>query len=144
MGPYLHVRTLLALALVASAGCRSSEARRFEAEVAGLGQHIDALRDAPNAAKRPLLAALDGAACESSDACELKTVCVSAYTRHLDALGAKDRVRALLAEPDGGSGAALAAAAELARAERDLDLSQTQTERCASLQADLRRRSKAR
>jgi len=138
-----RLRTLLGFALACAPGCRSSEARRFEADVAGLGRRIDALRDAPNAAKRPLLAALDGAACEHPDACELKTMCVSAYTRHLDALAANDRVKTMLAEPDGGANAALAAAAELARAERDLELARSQTERCATLQGELRRRSQA-
>jgi hypothetical protein len=124
-------------------GCRSSEARRREAEAAALAHVIDALRDAPNPGKSAALDRLRNTACEDPEVCGLKTACVAAYERHLSALGASDQARALLAQPDGGTQAALAAAAELNRAESELEQAHTLADSCASAQGQLTRKLKA-
>lgn len=136
--------TWFALLLSALNGCRSGEQRRLEAEVASLGQRIDALRAVPNEEKAAYLTALRGAACESKVACELKSLCVDAYTRHLAALDGVSKARALMSAPDGGRTAALAAAAELAGADLALAEAATLSERCAARQGELRRRTRAR
>lgn len=134
----------LALAFMLTAGCRSGASRQLEAEALGLGRHIDALRNAPNDAKLALLDALRGASCQSAEACALRELCVDAYTRHIEALNASSRARALLAEPDGGTGASIAAAQQIARAELELERGSALASRCASAQGELLRQARAR
>lgn len=133
----------LAAALLATAGgCRSPEARALEAESSRLGRAIDALRDAPNDAKLPLVRALEAEPCSHPDACGLKALCVRAYRLHVDGLAASERARALLAEPDGGDVAALAAAGALREAEDALARASTLTNDCTARQGELRRRAR--
>jgi hypothetical protein len=127
-----------------TAGCRSSESRQLEAEALGLGRHIDALRNAANDDKPALLSALRTAPCQSGQACALRQLCVDAYTHHVEALNASSRARALLAEPDGGTGASIAAAQQLARAELELERGSALASRCASAQGELLRQARAR
>ncbi|MFZ5891659.1 MAG: hypothetical protein ACOY0T_11450 [Myxococcota bacterium] len=135
----------LGAALVGSLlGCRSSEARAREAEFARLGQAIDALRNAPNEAKAPLIAALDNAECRDAKACELKQTCVSAYRQLDSARSATAHAKDLLAQPDGGASAAVAAALEVNRAQTELASARELTERCATDQGRLLRESRAR
>jgi hypothetical protein len=134
----------IAIGLVLLAGCRSSEARRLEAEVAGLAQAIDALRNAPNEGKTALLAALSEKACHSPEACALKAGCVAAYEKHLSAIAASERARALLGDKDGGTREVIAAATELNRAEQELGEAHTLTEQCSSKQGELLRKVRAR
>ncbi|MDQ2647191.1 MAG: hypothetical protein M3020_25530, partial [Myxococcota bacterium] len=79
----IRVLVLSALALF---GCRSQEARALEAEAARIGRAVDALRDAPNEAKAPLLGALEAEACDDSETCGLKALCSRAYSRHVEGL----------------------------------------------------------
>jgi hypothetical protein len=134
-------RTRLCALLLASlpAACRSQEARALEAEIARLGRAIDELRDAPNAAKAPRLRALDSEPCSQPLACELKSLCVRAYTRHLVSLDSSERARNLLAQPDGGTEAALAAASALNQAEAQQAEAAGLTHACAARQGELRR-----
>ena len=134
----------LALGFGLLAGCRSSEARRLEAEVAGVARAIDSLRNAPNEGKSALLAALRGKPCQASEACQLKASCVAAYERHLSALAASERARTLLADKDGGTREVIEAATELNRAERELAEAHAQTEQCSSNEGELLRRVRAR
>ena len=134
----------LALGLALLTGCRSSEARQLEAEVAGLAQAIDALRNAPNDGKKALLAALSAKACQSPEACQLKADCVAAYERHLSAIAGSERARALLGDKDGGTREVIAAATELNRAEQELAEAHTLTEQCSSKQGELLRKVRAR
>lgn len=129
---------LLALALL---GCRSQEARALEAEAARIGRAVDALRDAPNEAKSPLLAALEGEACNDPETCGLKALCSRAYSRHVEGLEKSARVKALLA-PDAGTGPAREAVALLREAEDALAEAAKLTEECAAKQGELRRRLK--
>jgi len=130
--------------LFALISCRSEAARRLEGESEALGRRIDAVRNAPNEAKPELLRALAAAACESAEACALRQLCVSAYTRHLAALEGSARARRLLAIPDGGTRASIDAARALAEADLALAESRQQSERCAAEQGALRRRARER
>jgi hypothetical protein len=132
---------VLAFAVVCAA-CRTQQSRALEAESARLGRAIDALRDAPNPAKAPLLRALESEPCEQAAACELKALCVRAYTRHVDSLVASERARTLLATPGGGSEATLAAASAVNQAEAALVEAQKLTGDCTAAQGALRRKSK--
>lgn len=138
----VHPLALLGVALLP--GCRSSEARQLEAEVAGLAQAIDALRNAPNEGKTALLAALSEKVCHRPEACELKAGCVAAYEKHLGAIAASERARALLGDKDGGTREVIAAASELNRAEQELAEAHTLTEQCSSKQGELLRKVRAR
>ena len=133
-------RTLLVAAL-ALLGCRSQEARALEAEAARIGRAVDALRDAPNEAKSPLLAALEAEACDDPETCGLKALCSRAYSRHVEGVEKSARVKALLA-PDAGTEAARAAVALLREAESALAEAAKLTEECAAKQGELRRRLK--
>jgi len=136
--------SLCAFACVASFGCRSSEARRLEAEVAALSHAIDNLRNAPNDGKATLLEALEKVTCERPEACQLKQSCVAAYQRHRAGLEASERARALLADKEGGTGAVISAASELNRAQIELEHARTMTDRCSADQGALLRKVRAR
>jgi len=129
---------LVCLALCAA--CRSQESRALEAESARVGRSIDEVRNAPNAGKAPLLRALEAEACEHPAVCEMKSLCVRAYSRHVESLEASARAKSLLATPDGGSDAALAAASAVNQAEAALGEAQRLTEACAAGQGELRRK----
>ncbi len=133
-------RFLLAAAL-ALFGCRSQEARAVEAEAARISRAVDALRDAPNEAKSPLLRALDAESCDHPETCGLKALCSRAYSRHVEGLDKSARVKALLA-PDAGADQAQAAAALLSEAEAALGEARRLTEDCAAKQGELRRKLK--
>ncbi len=134
----IRVLVLSALALF---GCRSQEARALEAEAARIGRAVDALRDAPNEAKAPLLGVLEAEACDNSETCGLKALCSRAYSRHVEGLDKSARVKAMLA-PDAGTEQAQAAAALLKEAESALAEAAQLTEECAAKQGELRRRLK--
>lgn len=134
------IRAVLAASLLLfPLACRSQENRALEAESARLGRAIDALRDAPNPAKAARLKSLEGEPCSSPRACELKALCVAAYARHVESLGSSEQARSLLALPDGGPEAALAAASALNQAEALQSEAVKLTESCASKQGELRR-----
>lgn len=137
---------LAALLLIAGAApsCRSSEAREREAEFARIGHSIDALRNAPNDGKAPLIQALESQACREASACELKKTCVSAYRLLDSARGASANAKTLLGNRDGGAQAAVAAALEVNRAESELEQARELSERCVSEQGRLLRESRAR
>jgi len=142
--PFLGRLASIALLCVSLIACRSAEARAREAEAARLAQAIDALRNAPNEGKAPLLAALERNECVHPKACELKQTCVAAYRLLESARSASARARDLLAERDGGPAAAIAAAGEVNRAESELLRAGDLTERCATSQGRLLRESRAR
>ena len=129
----------LALALALTAACRSQEARVLEAESARIGRAVNALRDAPNPAKATLLEALEAEPCREPAACALKALCVKAYTRHVESLDSSERARTLLAQPDGGTEATLAAASALNQAEAQQAEAGKLTDACAAKQGELRR-----
>ncbi len=132
---------ILVLSALSLLGCRSQEARALEAEAARIGRAVDALRDAPNEAKAPLLGALEAEACDDSETCGLKALCSRAYSRHVEGLDKSARVKAMLA-PDAGAEQAGAAVALLKEAESALAEAAQLTEDCAAKQGELRRRLK--
>lgn len=132
---------LLVVSALALFGCRSQEARALEAEGARIGRAVDALRDAPNEAKSPLLRALDAEACDHAETCGLKALCSRAYARHVEGLDKSAQVKTLLAA-DAGADQAQAAAALLRAAESDLREASQLTEECAAKQGELRRKLK--
>ena len=134
---------LISVAAV-TCGCRSAEARAREAEFARIGQAIDALRNAPNEAKAPLIDALERSECHDPKACELKATCVSAYRLLDSARTASANAKTLLANRDGGATAAVAAALEVNRAQSELERARELSERCATEQGRLLRESRAR
>jgi len=135
-------RIALCVALGLTSACRSQESRALEAETARVSRAIDAVRNAPNAGKAPLLRALESEPCAQPPACELKGLCVRAYSRHVDSLTASERAKLLLDAPDGGTEAALAAASAVNEAEAALSEAQRLTEACTAAQGELRRKLK--
>jgi len=131
------------LLLVLAAGCRSQEAREFEAEVAGIARQIEVVRDADNAGKGAALEGLKTAACRDERACELKTKCIRAYMQHVAALELSQQAAALVAMAEKDATAQLAAAATVADAEEKLNAAKPLTEQCASAQGELVRASRA-
>ncbi|HET9933236.1 MAG TPA: hypothetical protein VFQ35_21175, partial [Polyangiaceae bacterium] len=99
---FAELAALLLSALLVS-NCRSSEAREREAEFARIGHSIDALRNAPNEGKAPLIQALEKQECRERSACDLKETCISAYRLLDSARGASANAKTLLANRDGGA-----------------------------------------
>jgi hypothetical protein len=103
-----------------SLGCALSSACGFgpsaseKAEAGIICRAVDTLRDAPNAAKQRLFAALQSAPCQNPDLCALKQLCVSGYEQHLRGLEQTARAKALLGES--GSDAEAAKALDAAQA----------------------------
>jgi hypothetical protein len=119
----------LALAL----GCPSDAERAELGQVARLVENIDRLRHADNANKQPLLTALEGATCQSTDACALKDLCVEAYRLHQRALDAIATLKAH-AERDSGPldrSASERKALEFEAIEGDLVRAKGLSEQCA-------------
>jgi hypothetical protein len=131
------------LAAPAWTGCRSAESRELEGEISALGRHIDALRNAENEKKPAFLRALEQAPCRSPEGCGLQSLCVTAYTKHLDALAASRRAKALVGQVDAGRAAGLQAAEEVTRADRELTQARLLTQECAAKQGALRRIARA-
>lgn len=131
---------LLVTGFVAS--CRSSEAREREAEFARIGHSIDALRNAPNEGKAPLIQALEKEGCRDQSACALKETCLSAYRLLDSARAASQNAKTLLDDRDGGAKKAVAAALEVNRAQTELERARDLSERCASDQGRLLRESR--
>ena len=89
------------LALLMLSGCSFGPSASQKAEAGRISHAVDVLRQAPNAQKPELFAALQSAPCEMSDLCELKQICAEGYGLHLRGLGETARAKGLLA--DGGT-----------------------------------------
>ncbi len=129
----LTSRVAVVAALV-TAGCgRSSQDR---ADLDRVARAVDAVRDAPNDRKRPLLAALGATPCSAPGVCALRDQCVEAYELHLKATDAVDAVRRDLRRD---AGTLEASARLLAQGEADLRSAAKETAACAHRQGELRR-----
>ena len=95
-----------------------------KAEAGLICRAVDTLRDAPNAAKQQLFAALRSASCAKPDLCALKQLCLSGYEQHLRGLDETARAKALLSAGGGD-----------AEARKALDSAQAALERAAPLLA---------
>ena len=134
---------LSALALLCLPACHSREAE-LAASAGQVARAVEALRNAPNEAKAPLIASLEKSECRDAKACELKATCVSAYRLLESARGASANAKALLGKRDGGAPAAVEAALEVNRAQSELERARELSERCATDQGRLLRESRAR
>jgi hypothetical protein len=119
-------------------GCSFGPSASQKAEAGRISRAIDVLRDAPNARKNELFAALASAACETPDLCDLKAVCQAGYAQHLHGLSQTALAKSLLAA--GGADASVVAALESARA--DLRAAEPQIARCADAQGAAHRKYK--
>ena len=127
------------IAGVLCVGCSGAREQQRRAEAGRLGRAIDALREAPNPEKRPLLRALESEPCSAAELCALKQTCVDAYARHLNALDGVQASRRALEdrEPETDS----RRVAELvAASERELAEARRLGERCAELRGEAQRR----
>jgi hypothetical protein len=111
--------------------CRSDAERAEQGRVANLAERIDRLRRADNPGKRPLLQALEAAACVSADACALKDLCVRAYQVHQRAL---DSIESLKRLASSDAGVSEPVRERLRQAEQDLATARELGERCAEAQ----------
>jgi hypothetical protein len=127
------------IAVVLALGCKGEREQAERAEAGRLTHAIAALRDAPNEAKPPRIAALDREKCTSEALCEMKRVCVDAYRLHVRGLEAS-RVASRALEADGASQAAQRIAELVAASERDLLRARDQVQRCADLESEAARR----
>ena len=122
-------------------GCHGEAEQAQRAEAARIAHAVDALRDAPNAAKAPRLKALEQMPCSVPDVCELQRVCVDAYRRQVHALDGVSAVRDELAG-DAGPQAAASAAALLGASRKELSAAHTGARHCADLQGSAVRKYK--
>ena len=125
--------------VVLALGCKGEREQAERAEAGRLTHAIAALRDAPNEAKPPRIAALDREKCTSEALCEMKRVCVDGYRLHVRGLEAS-RVASRALEADGGSQAGQRIAELVAASERDLLRAREQVQRCADLESEVARR----
>lgn len=123
---------------LAMLSCRSSHERELTAEVARIAAAVNQLRDAPNNEKSVPLTMLQGESCVHPRACELKQICLQAYTLHEKSIEATNRIRELMrqnkADPQ-------RAAELLAVSESDLEHARRLMGRCVDLQGALERDS---
>jgi hypothetical protein len=118
--------------------CSLGPSASQKAEAGRISHAIDALRDAPNAAKQQLFAALQNAACETPDLCALKQQCVIGFEEHLRALGETARAKSLLLSPGNEAEAAKA----LTAAETGLNQAAPEIDKCADAQGAAQRKYK--
>jgi hypothetical protein len=120
--------------------CSFGPSAAQKAEAGRLSRAIDELREASNAQKPELFAALQGAACETADLCELKRLCTAGYAQHLSGLDQTARAKALLA--DGGAEAGVAAIQALDVAKAALSQAEPQIAQCTDAEGAAHRKYK--
>jgi hypothetical protein len=118
--------------------CSLGPSASQKAEAGRISHAIDALRDAPNATKQQLFAALQSAACETPELCALKQQCVTGFAQHLHALGETARAKALLMSPGNETEAAKA----LTAAETGLSQAAPEISKCTDLEGAAQRKYK--
>lgn len=127
---------LLVAASLGVAACHQQSEESRKAEAAVVARAVEALRQAPNDGKRPLLKALEATPCEAADVCSLKKACTAAYTLEQTAL---DGLRAVRAQSKTGAGLGAEAVELLTSVEKDLARSRDLAKACADLEAKARR-----
>lgn len=98
-----------------------------------MSRAVTGLRDADNAQKRELLAALRATPCETADVCAVRSACLAAYELHVDSL-------THLADVAKRDAAADAAALDAVKAE--LERARELASKCTDLQGEMVRRYK--
>jgi len=133
-----HWHAVVLTFVVGSLGaCDDEEELARLREAAETVRAVEQLRDAPNDAKRPRLAALEKLKCTAQDVCDLQRICTKAYRRHQSAL---DSARALrhAVDRDGRTAKQSAQAAKLlSKAKRELERARFMTRQCARRQGQV-------
>ncbi len=99
--------------LFCSSACSFGPSASQKAEAGRISRAVDLLREAPNAKKPELFAALEKEPCVTADLCELKRLCLAGYAEHLSGLEQTANAKAALA--DGGSDSEVATLLETAK-----------------------------
>jgi hypothetical protein len=126
--------------VVATLGCETGAERARREEATALVRAIEALREAPNPGKRPLLKQLEQQPCSSEELCELKRVCTKAYHRHQRALDSARSLRHALRADAGPAASAGPTTKLVADAQRYLKRARFLSRRCTELQGKVSRR----
>lgn len=112
-----------------------------DAEVAAsagqVARAIEAVRNAPNDAKRAPLDALGKTACASPDVCAVRDACSKAYTLHVEAVELTQMAKSAMAEGKTPRASKLAISAQ-----QQLSLANAPVEDCVQREAELRHRFK--
>jgi hypothetical protein len=133
------LRSDAALALLLTFACDGEQQQAARAEAGRIRHAVAALREAPNDAKPPRIAALDREQCSVPELCELKRSCVEAYRVFASGMeGSRVAGRAL--DADAGAEAAQRIAELVRVSERDLGRARELTRRCSELEAEVARR----
>ena len=130
---------LAVVTLFSCFACKGERERKLAAEAQRMVQKINQLRDSPNNQRTQPLRELSAEACSQPPVCELKQVCLQAYTLHEKSLEAAQRVREALREGTANR----AGAAELLRvSEADIERARKLTHHCVELQGELEREAR--
>ena len=131
-------RSAACAALCFCGACSFGPSSTQKAEAGRISRAIDLLREAPNAKKPELFAALEKEPCETQDLCELKRSCLAGYAEHLSGLQQTANAKAALA--DGGSDTEIATLLETAKVA--LSHAKPDIARCADAQGAAQRKYK--
>jgi hypothetical protein len=135
------LRAAAALLLLTLPGCPGEVEQRGRGEAERVARAVSVLREADNAAKRPLLNALSAQRCTEPPVCELQRTCAEAYRGHLDGVQKSEAVRQKLDAPEGGAPLQSAELLqELDTAEHMLHMARESVRQCADLEGKLRRK----
>lgn len=135
-------RSALALALGALAllwclaACSSRDAE-LAASAGQVARGIEALRNAPNDAKRAPLEALAKVTCASPEVCAVRDACHAAYKLHVEAVELTQMAKSAMAEGKTPRASKLAISAQ-----QSLSLAAGQVEGCIQREGELRHRFK--
>jgi hypothetical protein len=127
---------VVALTLLAGAvgACDDEEKLARLREASETVRTVEQLRNAPNDAKRPRLAALEKLTCTAQDVCDLQRICTKAYRRHQSALDSARALRHAIGQDGGTSKQAAQASKLLSKAKRELERARFMTRQCARQQ----------
>lgn len=135
-------RPSLALALSALAlpwcllACPSHDAE-LKASADQVARAVEAVRNAPNDAKRAPLDALTKMACASPDVCAVRDACSKAYTLHVEAVELTQMAKLAMAEGKTPRASQLAISAQ-----QQLSLAKAPVDDCVQREGQLRHRFK--
>lgn len=134
-------RPSLALALGALAlpwcllGCPASRDAEVATSAGHVARAIEALRSAPNDAKRAPLEALAKVSCASPEVCAVRDACQAAYKLHVEAVELTQMAKSAMAEGKTPRASKLAISAQ-----QNLSLAAGQLEGCIQREGELRHR----
>jgi hypothetical protein len=124
----------LSLATGSLTACHDEEEMARLSEAAETVRAVEQLRNAPNEAKRPRLAALEKLECTAKDVCDLQRICTKAYRRHQSALDSARALRHAMGQDGGVRKQGRKAGKLLSKAKRELERARFMTRQCARQQ----------